>query len=87
MKYKVYNNSEYFGDKLPEYVEGISNAESMREQIIESLIELHREEALREFYDSDEGKQIIGDIEERFINDGLREEVKDAIVIEEVGVN
>jgi hypothetical protein len=85
-KFEVSNNNEHFGDADPQLFDTLEEAESYREELIEEIIELHREEELRTFWESDEGKEVLEETEESVINDGLRQEAKEAINITIINV-
>lgn len=84
MKWKVINNNPEFGDECAEYFDSLEEAEVYREEVLEEIIALHTEEALREFYESQEGQEAVSEMEEEVLNNGLRQEAKEAIdIIEE----
>jgi len=83
-KYEVYNCNESFGDPLPQVFATLEEAEQYREGVIEEIIEVNRAIELQAFWDSDEGKEAIQEIEEEYLNNGLRQEAKEAIVIQEL---
>jgi len=81
MKYKVYNTSEYFGDACPRFFASLEEAETAREEMIEDIVELFREEELTKYRESDDYQS---DLEEQFITNTLRQEAKEAMEIEEI---